>query len=128
MSYKPSGEVEVGRAMREETFLVTVGKRARQTRDIQTMGLEQTQYQERITQWVYQRTGAQLLNLKPVVVNAMEIRQAARQDLRYTKMGCRESMREIIVERFSELEVGGETRVHKRRSRSSHQRETLKEW
>ena len=50
------------------------------------MGLEQTQYQERITQWVYQRTGAQLLNLKPVV-SATDIRQAARQDLRYMKNG-----------------------------------------
>jgi hypothetical protein len=90
------------------------------------MGLEQTQYQERITQWVYQWTGARLLNLQ-LVVSATEVRQAAR-DLHYTKkMGCRESQKEIIVERFSGLEDGWGTRVHTRRSRSSYRRGTLKE-
>lgn len=56
----------------------------------------------------------------------MEIRQATRRLTLHEKMGCRESRREIIVERFSELEDGEENRVHSRRSRSSHRRETLK--
>lgn len=46
----------------------------------------------------------------------------------HEKLGHRESLKQIIVERFSELEDGGERQVHIRRSRSSHRGETLKEW
>ena len=48
MSYESSGELKhnqrtrVAGAMHEETFLMTIGKGARQTRDIQTMGLVHT--------------------------------------------------------------------------------------
>ena len=76
MSYESSGEVKLTQCVRGH--LVTIGKRARQTRDIQTMGLEQSQYQEKISQWVYQGTRAQLLNLKQVV-SGTNIPQATRK-------------------------------------------------
>ena len=94
MSYGWSGEVKqdqltrVVGARHDETFLMMIGKGARQTRDIQTMGLVHTKHQgeNNMIGWMCQQKGARVLNLKDSV-SAMKIKWGQKRDLRYMKGG-----------------------------------------